>query len=129
MSVAFGDVEGEPLPIIFGIKRKAYRLATVFAVCTVCHTPAAQAVSRLRTFFSLFFVPVVPLTSTYRTTCTMCGGSVKVTKEAALALVAGAQQQAASASGGAPVAPLPTPGPAAAPSSSEPSAELHQPPS
>jgi hypothetical protein len=78
------------VPIIFGIKRRAYRLATVFALCGLCQTPAAQAVTRVRTFFSLFFIPVIPLSSTYRTTCTMCGGSVKVTKEAAERLVASA---------------------------------------
>jgi hypothetical protein len=40
-------------------------------------------VSRIRTFFSLFFIPVVPLGSSYRTTCTMCGRSVKITRETA----------------------------------------------
>ena len=76
------------MPIIFGVKRKTYRLATVLAVCGLCHTPAAQAVTRVRTFFSLFFIPVVPLANHYRTTCTMCGQSVKITKEHADHLVA-----------------------------------------
>jgi hypothetical protein len=77
--------------IIFGIRRKQYRLATVFAVCSVCHSPAAQAVVRVRAFFTLFFLPVIPLGHTYRTTCTMCGRSVKVAKESAEHLVATAQ--------------------------------------
>jgi hypothetical protein len=91
--------------VIFGIRRKSYRLATVFAVCGLCHTPAAQAVVRVRTFFSLFFVPVLPLANRYRTTCTMCGRSTTITREAAESLVIGAQAQTA------PPRPLPpTPG-------------------
>ena len=92
------------MPVIFGIRRKAYRLATVFAVCAFCQTPAAQAVTRVRTFFTLFFLPVLPLGSKYRTTCTMCGRSAKVTKEAADQLVTGAERQNA-APGEAPTPP------------------------
>ena len=110
-----------PFIFIFGIRRKAYRLATVFAVCGLCHTPAAQAVVRVRTFFSLFFVPLIPLANRYRTTCTMCGQSTTITREAADALVAGAHAQAAApppppGSWGAPqppgagTTPLPAPG-------------------
>jgi hypothetical protein len=89
---------------IFGIRRKATRLATVFAVCALCHTPAAQAVTRVRTFFTLFFVPLIPLGSSYRTTCTFCGRSVKITREAADQLVAGAHAQV-------PTSPPPPPPP------------------
>ena len=78
---------------IFGIRRKASRLATVFAVCALCNTPAAQAVTRVRTFFTLFFVPLIPLGSKYRTTCTFCGQSVKITKDSADHLVASANTQ------------------------------------
>jgi hypothetical protein len=106
------------MPIIFGIKRKAYRLATVFAVCGLCHTPAAQAVARVRTFFSLFFIPVVPLTSQYRTTCTMCGQSVKITNEHADQLVASVQ-------GATPQPPLAAPAFGSAPA--DPPAGLPQP--
>jgi hypothetical protein len=79
---------------IVGIRKKAYRLATVFAVCSVCHTPAAQAVTRVRTFFSLFFIPLVPLMSRYRRTCTLCGQSVSISAADADQLVAAAQAQA-----------------------------------
>ncbi len=88
---------------IFGIRRRAARLATVFAVCSLCNTPAAQAVTRVRTFFTLFFVPLIPLGSRYRTTCTFCGRSVKITRDAADHLVASANVQAATSG------PLPPP--------------------
>jgi hypothetical protein len=106
------------MPIIFGIKRKAYRLATVFAMCGICQTPAAQVVSRVRTFFSLFFIPIVPVSSSYRSTCTMCGGSVKITKEAAQHTVAGAERASAEQNNVATnPAPLPGSPPPAVPGS------------
>jgi hypothetical protein len=79
--------------IIFGFRRRAYRLATVFANCGHCHTPAAQAVVRVRRFFTLFFIPLIPLGSKYRSTCTMCGGAYSLTKEQADTAVQQAQAQ------------------------------------
>ena len=85
------------MPIIFGIRRKAYRLATVFAVCRVCSSTAAQAIVKVRAFFTLFFVPLVPLNSTYRVTCTLCGQTSKVTKDEADQAVAHASAVAQAA--------------------------------
>jgi hypothetical protein len=96
---------------IFGIRRKASRLATVFFVCALCHTPAAQAVTRVRTFFTLFFVPLIPLGSSYRTTCTFCGRSVKVNKDGADHLVASANAHAPTQGPPTSFAPPPPPPP------------------
>jgi hypothetical protein len=74
--------------IIFGIKRIVHRLATVFAMCGQCGSPAAQVVARRSTWFSLFFIPVVPLGSKYFSTCTLCGVATALQKEHALHLVA-----------------------------------------
>lgn len=101
--------------VIFGIKRKAYRLATVFALCRLCGSPAAQVVSRVRTYFSLFFVPVIPLGSTYRSTCSLCGRTVKVTKEDAEQLVAHAQSAPAQPGPPPPSYPAPATGSALPP--------------
>jgi hypothetical protein len=79
--------------IIFGLKRKAHRLATIFALCLACQTPAAQVLIRVRTFFSLFFIPVIPLGTKYRSTCTMCGASTVVSAEYADRLMATASHQ------------------------------------
>ncbi|HEY7946975.1 MAG TPA: zinc-ribbon domain-containing protein, partial [Acidimicrobiales bacterium] len=80
--------------LIFGIKRMARRLATVFSLCGHCGSPAAQVVSRRTTWFSLFFIPIIPLRFTYVVTCTLCGASSKVDKAQALQMVAAATQQA-----------------------------------
>jgi hypothetical protein len=81
--------------LIFGIKRLNRRLATMLAICGQCTTPAAQVIVRTSTWFSLFFIPVIPLGSKYRSTCTFCGVSVKLDKAQALQMVAAAQQVSA----------------------------------
>jgi hypothetical protein len=91
--------------LIFGIKRLKKRLATILALCGQCHSPAAQVVVRVSTWFSLFFIPVIPLGSKYVSTCTLCGQSVKVDKAQALQMVAAAQLQ----SGHSPETPVPEP--------------------
>ena len=107
--------------IIFGISRKVARLATVFALCAFCHTPAAQVVTRVRSYFALFFIPIVPLGTKYRTTCTLCGTTSEIAaEEADQAVRAVAQHQATPppAPTGALAAPgwaTPTPPPLAAP--------------
>jgi transcription elongation factor Elf1 len=90
--------------LIFGIKRRAHRLATAFALCGHCGTPAAQVVTRRTTWFALFFVPVIPLGTTYVVTCTFCGASTKIDKDRALQMVTSAEQPAA------PSPSLPAPG-------------------
>ena len=69
--------------IIFGLRRRGHRLANVFALCGVCHSPAAQGIVRIKTFFTLFFIPLIPLGSKYRSVCTMCGATSNLTKEQA----------------------------------------------
>jgi hypothetical protein len=78
--------------LVFGIKRMKKRLATMLALCGQCGSPAAQVVIRVSTWFSLFFIPVIPLGSKYSSTCTLCGKSVKLDKEQAMQMVAAAQQ-------------------------------------
>jgi hypothetical protein len=73
---------------IFGFKRNPHRLATILALCVRCHSPAPQDVFSVRTFFRLFFVPLVPLPTTYRTTCAVCGTSTVVSAEQADRLLA-----------------------------------------
>jgi hypothetical protein len=70
--------------IIFGLKRLGRRLATVFAMCGQCGAPAAQVIVRRSTWFSVFFVPVIPLGTTYSSTCTFCGVATRLDKDQAL---------------------------------------------
>jgi len=101
--------------ILFGFRRRSARLGAVFAMCQFCHTPAAQQVIRTRRYFTLFFVPVIPLGSSYHTTCTMCGRSGRVTAEAAQHLVTTAQRQGVGQPGPVPLSESLVPGAPAAP--------------
>lgn len=79
--------------IIFGTKGYLYQLAILTLVCGQCGNPAAHTLRKRVTKFTLFFVPLFPVSTSYRTQCTFCGAEQKVTKEQA------EQLQAQSASG------------------------------
>jgi hypothetical protein len=85
--------------ILFGFRRKSSRLATVFVLCAHCQTPAAHALTRTRRFFTLFFIPVLPLGTKYFTTCTMCGHVTRITKEGADQYLASVPQSSGPSSG------------------------------
>jgi transcription elongation factor Elf1 len=76
--------------ILMGLRRVVARLGTTFLLCPYCQTPAAQAVTRVRRWFTVFFIPVVPLGAKYVITCTMCGRATQVAQETADAYVASA---------------------------------------
>ncbi|GAA2447421.1 zinc-ribbon domain-containing protein [Streptomyces glaucus] len=82
--------------IIFGTKGYLYRLAILTLVCGRCGNPSAHTLSKRVTKFTLFFVPLFPLSTKYTTQCTFCGTEQKVTGEQAEQLRA----QAAAGSGG-----------------------------
>jgi hypothetical protein len=100
--------------LIFGMRRRGYRIANVFAMCGICHSPAAQAVVKVRTFFTFFFIPLIPLGTKYRSTCTMCGGVTELNQAQADQAVATMNQQRAQAQAQAPATtPLQAPQPTA----------------
>jgi zinc-ribbon family len=81
--------------ILFGFRRRVARLGTIFMMCGLCHSPAAQALTRARRYFTVFFIPVIPLGTKYALTCTMCGRSSEISPEVAGRYVATAAAQAA----------------------------------
>ncbi|MER5718049.1 zinc-ribbon domain-containing protein [Streptomyces sp. NPDC002132] len=69
--------------IIFGTKGYLYQLAILTLVCGRCHNPAAHTLRKRVTKFTLFFVPLFPISTTYLTQCTFCGAEQKVGREQA----------------------------------------------
>ncbi|MFC9131170.1 zinc-ribbon domain-containing protein [Streptomyces sp. NPDC057099] len=69
--------------IIFGTKGYLYQLAILTLVCGQCGNPAAHTLRKRVTKFTLFFVPLFPISTKYLTQCTFCGAEQKVTKEQA----------------------------------------------
>jgi zinc-ribbon family len=81
--------------IIFGIRRKRHRLGVVLVQCRHCQRPCAHVVTKVTPWFTLFFIPVVPLGHKYFTVCSMCAGTTRIDQAEADSLVATAARQAA----------------------------------
>lgn len=80
--------------IIFGTKGYLYTLAMLTLVCGRCGNPAAHSLKKRVTKFSLFFIPLFPISTKYVTQCTFCGAGQQISKEQADQLLAqGAQPQ------------------------------------
>ncbi|PZF56137.1 zinc-ribbon domain-containing protein [Curtobacterium sp. MCSS17_008] len=69
--------------LIFGTRGTETLLTVVRFVCGVCGVHAAQRVVRRTTTLSLFFVPLVPLSRSYRNECVNCGAVTRLTAEQA----------------------------------------------
>ncbi|WP_328622652.1 zinc-ribbon domain-containing protein [Streptomyces sp. NBC_00354] len=82
--------------IIFGTRIYLYQLAILVLTCRHCGNPAAHTLTKHVTKFTLFFVPLFPISTRYATQCTFCGMEQEVPKEWAEQ----SQAQAAGAPGG-----------------------------
>lgn len=69
--------------IIYGWRNSAQQLTMATFVCGNCGNPAAHALRRVVTKFTLFFIPLFPIRSRYFTVCTFCGATNRLTKEQA----------------------------------------------
>ncbi|WP_327289791.1 zinc-ribbon domain-containing protein [Streptomyces sp. NBC_01198] len=79
--------------IIFGTRGYLYTLAMITLVCGRCGNPAAHSLKKRVTKFTLFFVPLFPISTKYVTQCTFCGAAQQLSKEQAEQLQAGVQGQ------------------------------------
>ncbi|PFG38122.1 zinc ribbon family protein [Georgenia soli] len=59
--------------IILGLRGSTSLLATMTLVCPQCHNPAAHRLLRTVNRFTLFFVPLFPVSRKYVIDCTFCG--------------------------------------------------------
>lgn len=59
--------------IILGVKGSTTLLATMTLVCPQCHNPAAHRLHRIVNKFTLFFVPLFPVSTRHVIDCTFCG--------------------------------------------------------
>lgn len=74
--------------LIWGTRRYVQQLLMTMLVCNNCHNPAAHALRKFTTKFTLFFVPLFPISSRYQLQCTYCGFASELGKEQSEALVA-----------------------------------------
>ncbi|CAL9330400.1 hypothetical protein SUDANB120_00059 [Streptomyces sp. enrichment culture] len=67
--------------IIFGTTVYRYQLVILMLTCRYCGNPAAHTVRKYVTKFTLFFVPLFPVSTRYATQCTFCGMEQEVPRE------------------------------------------------
>ncbi|HEY2058644.1 MAG TPA: zinc-ribbon domain-containing protein [Amycolatopsis sp.] len=77
--------------LIWGYRTRMFQLVLATFLCGRCGNPAAHAVLKRVTKFTLFFIPLFPISVKYLTQCTFCGGQNRITREQADQIVA--QQQ------------------------------------
>ena len=99
--------------IIWGFRASTKKLATLLLVCSRCGNPAEHRVLQRRRWLILFFVPVLPVSSTRSMVCGSCGTTSSIDREEARRLVASFDAPTPpSPAGSAPVVdPAPSPGP------------------
>ncbi|CAM5505954.1 hypothetical protein GCM10010329_63740 [Streptomyces spiroverticillatus] len=69
--------------IIFGTRGYIYQLAILTLLCGHCGNPAAHTLRKHVTKFTLFFIPLFPVSTKYATQCTFCGAERRVEREEA----------------------------------------------
>ncbi|MGP3972480.1 zinc-ribbon domain-containing protein [Streptomyces sp. 8N114] len=78
--------------IIFGTSSKLVQLAMLNLLCGFCGNPAAHALRKRVTKFSLFFIPLFPIApAKHSLQCTFCGAQSEVSKESAEQMLVQAQ--------------------------------------
>jgi hypothetical protein len=79
--------------LIWGFRTSAQQLAIFVARCALQGHNAAHALVRRRTKFTLFFIPLFPVSTKHILVCSLCGNDTKVEKENVPAALAEAQRQ------------------------------------
>ncbi|MFG1792057.1 hypothetical protein [Nocardia sp. NPDC049149] len=88
--------------LILGWRRYVQRLAMLTLVCGNCGNPAAHTLQKVVTKFTVFFVPLFPLSTKHTLQCTWCGTESNVPPQHAGELLARAQSEQPAARTGSP---------------------------
>jgi len=80
--------------IIFGFKTMLKALMqTQLYTCTHCNNTVPFNIVRARKWFTLFWIPVIPYSTKYYLTCSICENGYELTKDLANEMLASAQGQ------------------------------------
>jgi hypothetical protein len=77
--------------VIFGWKQTVRELGALFTYCHSCGLRGWQRIYQKMLWFTVFFLPVLPLRVSGAMVCGMCGVNSQLTKAEAQALVARAK--------------------------------------
>jgi len=70
-------------------KTDTYGEATEVIVCARCNNEVRRVVLKDTTYFTLFFIPLIPYKSEHFVVCPVCGDAYALTKEAFNTITAG----------------------------------------
>ncbi|MFI9011584.1 zinc-ribbon domain-containing protein [Actinosynnema sp. NPDC053489] len=73
--------------LIFGLRTRVFALAMLTLLCPRCGNRSAHPLHKAVTKFSLFFIPLFPVRTTYTTQCTYCGLTNRLSKHDATRLL------------------------------------------
>ncbi|WIG59952.1 MAG: hypothetical protein OJF49_002700 [Ktedonobacterales bacterium] len=77
--------------IIWGTRRRNAALGQMQYVCPGCHQPTYHGIVRSKYWFTLFFIPIFPFSTSTTARCQKCGFQEKVNNKQADAVLAQAQ--------------------------------------
>ncbi len=77
--------------LLFGTRLGSTIVAIVSFVCPFCSKDVAQRVVKLVNRFTLFFIPLFPVSTRFVNECTNCGGVTALSREQAENAVAWAR--------------------------------------
>ncbi|WP_329460117.1 zinc ribbon domain-containing protein [Streptomyces sp. NBC_01497] len=83
--------------ILFGTRTYLYQLAILTLVCGRCGNPASHTLRKRVMKFTLFFIPLFPISTKHATQCSFCGAEQQVPKQQAEGLLATIAQDAGTA--------------------------------
>jgi len=66
---------------LIGIRTKAKAIAQQQRACTKCVRPTMHAIVQTKKWFTLFFIPMLPLGGNFFAHCGVCGLNTKCTDE------------------------------------------------
>ena len=69
--------------ILFGWGKRTRNVVgdVIFRSCSHCNTQSVWQLCVIRTWFTLFFIPVIPYAKSYQVSCPNCKSYIEVTKE------------------------------------------------
>ncbi|NNN22296.1 MAG: zinc-ribbon domain-containing protein [Acidimicrobiales bacterium] len=73
--------------IIFGFRSKVSQIIVMVFHCPSCNNQVANPLYRIRRYFTLFFLPVFPVSTKYTLVCTMCNSRRIISKADAEVLI------------------------------------------
>ncbi|PYV54106.1 MAG: zinc-ribbon domain-containing protein [Acidobacteria bacterium] len=66
---------------LFGLRSKAKVIGQLERTCSKCAKPTVQSAIETQRWFTVFFIPLIPIGGSYAIRCNLCGLTVKGSPE------------------------------------------------